>query len=194
LILCLAVGECVIARTAIARVGARAAIDGVITCAAVYCVVVSAAVNVVITSPTAHGIVPDVSESLVHTGLAEHRIDTSSAAQNVVAWAATDTVVAGKAIGLISATQKSDEVVVCGAIFVIVSGSTFNRRRLSIARSLSLSRRRTDDESCHEDCRRTGDYCSGNSDGSPEQPWSSENDVPVSCLTHIFSFPINVLK
>jgi len=157
LILSLAVDECVIARTAIARVGASAAIDGVITWATVNCVVVRAAIEGVFTRPTVHAIVPDVSGSLVRALLAVQLIGTNSAAQNVVAWAATDTVVAGKAIGLIIATQENNEVGVCGAIFVIVSGSTRNRRRLSIAHIRSLGRRRIDDESCHEDCRRTSD-------------------------------------
>jgi hypothetical protein len=194
LILSLTVGECVSARAAIARVSASAAIDVIITCVSIDCVVVRAASEGIITSPTAHGIAPDVSGNVVRPLLAEQHIDTVPAAQNVVACAATDTVVAGKAIGLISTTQKSNEVVVCGAIFRIVSGSTLNRRRLSIAHVRSLSSRRIDDESCHEDRRRTGDYCSGNSDGYPEQPWSSESDVPVSYLTHMFSLPINVLK
>jgi len=94
LILSLAVDECVIARTAIARVGASAAIDGVITWATVNCLVVRAAIEGVFTRPTFHAIVPDVSGSLVRALLAVQLIGTNSAAQNVVASFAVDKIVA----------------------------------------------------------------------------------------------------
>jgi hypothetical protein len=182
----LAAGERVIARAPDARVIAKAAIDGVITCVSVDCVIVSAAAqSVVITGPTTYGIVPSISRNVVYTGSSEQRIVVISAAQSVVALVTTDAVIAGKAIGLIIATQKSNDVGVVGAIYRIVSSSTFLRRSQPIACLLSLGRRRTDDESYHDDYRRKGGYCRCKGDGHPEKPRLGEIDVPVANVPHV---------